>query len=280
MKIFTRLFLSFVLPISIFSADLRVGFDSSIYQNISRKDMTVLTDVWLRSILEGTQYKTDFHIYDDPQELSEAFKSGTINFIMSYGETIIKNLELSSVVPAFTGSYDNKEDEYYIVLVNSKYKDSWKDLESPKVGVLQANNIERYYFDYQLLKNSKSKNIAYESFFKSSRMLLRVFFDQLDMCMVPYRTYRTAVELNPQISKKLSIIEKTNITTLALGFYKKGTDKEMIEEFNDIAVNMKKDERGRSILELYKADGIRRVEMNDLVPIKELIDKYNSLDIK
>ncbi len=277
MNILNRLLLVFVLPISIFSADLRVGFDSSIYQNISRKDMMILTDVWLKSILDGTKYETEFFIYENPKELSDDFKSGKVNLLMSFGENVVKYLDVNSLVPAFTGSYNSVDDEYYIVLVNNRYKQNWRGLQNPKVGVIKTNTIEKHYFDYHLLKDNKAKNIQYENFTKSSRMLLRVFFNQLDLCMVPYRTYRTAVELNPQILRNISIVERTDITTLVFGFYKQGTNQEMMDDINDIAVNIKKDARGKSILDLYKADGIKKVEINDLKPIEKLLKQYSSL---
>jgi len=44
---------------------------------------------------------------------------------------------------------------------------------------------------------------------KSSKCIQRVFFRNADACLVTARTYRTAVELNPQLGKQLTVLAKS-----------------------------------------------------------------------
>lgn len=156
MSIDKIVFYFIMFSISLYAIDIRVGYDSSVFQNASKKEVALSTDLWFKTVIARNNYTTNFKIYDQPKSLAKAFKKNTVNLVVTTGDNLIKYYDRDTLIPAFTASYKNSEDQYLIVVIDKKYKNDWKNLHSPRVGILIDSNIQKTFFEYTFLQHNKN----------------------------------------------------------------------------------------------------------------------------
>lgn len=270
-------FYSILCSIYLYAIDIRVGYDTSIFQNASKKEVALSTDLWFKTVIARDKYSTNFKIYDQPKSLAKAFKKNIVNLAVTTGDNLIKYYDRDTLIPAFTAAYKNDEDQYLVVVTDKKHQKDWQTLYNPKVGMLKNSNIQRIFFEYSFFKHNKKTKIDFEGFSTPSRILLKLFFGKLDCALIPYRTYKTVIELNPQITKKVVIAQKTKLTSAIFAVYRKGMDRDMLENINTDVNEFIKTDRMKDILQLYKMELLKKTDLSQLEPIKELLKNYQKL---
>jgi len=200
-----------------------------------------------------------------------------IDFAITYGLEFVKYFDKSNLVDGFSGGTKNPTDENLIIVV---HKDSTKEylqsLKKPIIAI-KRNDISELYIKYMLLKDNTNKEIRFINTKKSNRALLKLFFKEADAAVVTQKTFNFANELNPQIGKKLKVIEHSNVPASSFGFFRKGFNEELRKKVLALGFAINDSTRGRQILTIFRNDRIVESKLNDITPIEELYKNYNKL---
>jgi len=103
-----------------------------------------------------------------------------------------------------------------------------------------------------------------------------VFFNRSDLTIIRENEYKTAVELNPQLAKKLHILNRSPgyITLIGASSQSSAEDvKEVIKGMESLSQSKK----GVRMLRLVNADGLVKVSKKDLKEIFDLVNEYKNL---
>jgi isocitrate/isopropylmalate dehydrogenase len=113
---------------------------------------------------------------------------------------------------------------------------------------------------------------------KSSRVLMKLFFNKIDACIIPQHTWEMMREMNPQIDKKLKVLdrsEKIFLSALSL-ISKKMNDKLYLVHKNN-ALKLKNSSKGKQILTLLKGKIYKSVDKAFMDPMVDYYQEYLAL---
>lgn len=264
--------------ISFANTILNIGYDLSGTNLLSKKDMKVATDILLKKILKDLDVKTKYKYYYNPKEIAKDMNTGKLDYVSVSPLNIVKYFNLDNLEKAF-GQGSNDMNDYNLIVIyrNELNIKSNKELANKKILIDTKNNLHSLYINNLFLKyigNKKANTIYSRSYQKS---ILNLFFKKADVAIVTQKSYDISVELNPQIAKKVSILNKTNIKDVQLGFFRKSLDEKIKKNMRRAAQSLNSTDDGKQLLTLYKTEKIVETNMKILIPIKELLNNYKKL---
>ncbi|APW65416.1 hypothetical protein LPB137_05920 [Poseidonibacter parvus] len=257
---------------------LNVGYDLSNTTMLSKKDMKVATDILLKKLLENLDIQSSFIYYYNPLEIQKDIDTSKLDYITVTPLRVVKYLDLDSLEKAF-GQGSNNMKEYNLILISRSELniDNDKELADKKILMNTKNELHTLYIDYIFLKNIGNQKAKLHYSRSYQRSILDLFFKKADVAIVTQKSYDIAIELNPQIAKKVSIFKKTNISDAQLGFFRKGLDEKIKKSMRNATDNINSTVKGKQLLSLYKTEKIVETDLNLLKPIRELVNKFNKL---
>ncbi len=246
------------------------GYISSSMSNYSAKDLKVSMDIWIHEVTKDIG-KTNMFYYDNPKDALADLKSSKLDFISAFPIVFVKDFDISELSGGFTGRYKNIEDNKFVLLVknNNKIKNI-KDLKSVKVGIQKNDEIMHIYTK---LKINYLEILHYKN---RSKIVLDLFFGKINVAIVPYRTFKMAKELNPQISRKIKILKKTEYVSYAVGFYHKSVSQKDKDFIFNTGKKLFETTKGRQMMDIYKIETLVHTKISDLENAKKLYNEYIS----
>jgi ABC-type phosphate/phosphonate transport system substrate-binding protein len=170
---------------------------------------------------------------------------------------------------------------YVILSHNNKGYTKISDLKNKRITILKGDDVAHLYLNTALLKQKFGEAKDFFSHIdeknKASQVVLPVFFGQADACVISEISYRTMVEMNPQLGKDLKVIMTSPELLTGMGVFRKGLTASFRERIISVARNLKSYSRGKQVLLLFKLDGLEAVTESDLTGIKELYSDYERL---
>ena len=268
-----------ILGSTLFAQTVRVAYDSSSMNSFSKKDMMIATQIWVKEVIKGTDYKVEFNYYDDMSKMAEDLNEEKIDLMTGFGLNFIKYFNLSKLENAFgVGSKNGQKEVFIVVVSKEKHINSIADLKDKSIGVNVDDDIAKLYIKTKIYETTKAQNVKIVEFKSRQRALLKLFFSKVDAVVTTNKSYELLQELNPQVSSKLKIIDTTDIQATSFGFFRKSLDPKVKKSLAKMALNLDTDEYGKQLLLIYKTEAIRESKIEDLDPIKELYER--SLKIK
>lgn len=277
----TRYLALLLLSITLYSAELKIGYSSMAMEQYKKQDMMISIQVWIEELIQGTGYTTSIIYYDDSSKMSDDMNSAKLDLAISYGLEFVKYFDRSKLSDGFSGALKDTEDANLIILASKeKSLASLKNIANPTIAILKGDEISEIYIKNKLLKDTtiNKQNINFLISKKYNEALLKLFFKKVDAAVVTKQTFELAKELNPQIGKKLKIIEFSNIPSVNFAFFRADFDEKLKKVFFKIAFNMNKTPRGKQIMTLFHSDVIVKKGVEDLEPIQKLYEEYINLN--
>ena len=183
--------------------------------NVDVNDAFVAIKVWINELnkqinlgMEGKPI-----LYDNMYELAKNLKKNNISIIVCSSLEYLEYKSKMDITPVLLGTGENGISENYVILTKVKSNISnLTQLKNKRIIVHAGSNSEIIYMWLKVLLHD-SKLGDYKTFFKdlkegnlASQVILSVFFDQNDACIVTKSAYKTMGELNPQVGKSMHII--------------------------------------------------------------------------
>mgnify|MGYP003387159272 CR=1 FL=1 len=277
-----KLFLiNFVLMSTIYAKKVNIGYDTSLLEKFTKTDLKVATDVMLTKLLTSINYEGEFSYYDDIKKMHKDLENAKLDYVSLNPLNLIKYFDLTKLEPSFSEGAKDINNLYLVVLVNAKSNiKSYKDFKNKKIFINLRDPVSKMYIDYHYLKANGNLDIYYKNSSSSQNSILKLFFNKADITIVRYKNYTTAIELNPQIAKKVLLFEKTTFRNTQIGMFRKNLDPQIKKMFSKQAYLLDKTVQGRQILDIYKTDKLEETNMKDLRNIKIFYENFIQLKQK
>ena len=275
----TLLILSLLaLTLNLHAGHMNIGYSSISMKHISKKDMIISMQVWVDEMIATSTHTASFKFYDDINKISDDFNSDKLDYVIAYGLEFVKYFDKSKLVDGFSGGMQKRSDENLIAVIsNNTTLEKIKEIKKPTVAIQKGDDISELYTQNKILKN---KRIIFLETDKRNDALLKLFFNKADMAIVLKKTYDFAKELNPQIGKRLKVVDYSDIPAGSFGYFRKGFDPKLRDEIKELAFKLTKDERGKQIFILFQTDALVEIGVKDLEPIEKLYKKSIQLKVK
>ncbi len=243
---------------------VKIGFLFDHTEKTLHDDATTAVKLWVHSIAKSHDFKTDPVFFKDFVSLLNALKEGEIGCVILSSKIYLEHA--ADIDPyiwdGWTSSKtDAKTFRYYIVTNRSD-------------DYLTKNKLRISYADDELLAKEVAhahiqQHHTYITAKSSSRALLNLFFGKTDVAVVPELTWKTSVEMNPQLRKQLHVILKTEpIFINTLFFYAKSITPSLRQKFIYATEHLYSTKEGAQLSRLFKIKKIFPLTLNDLNALK------------
>lgn len=262
MKSIISLTLLLILNTNLFSAQdiSRFGFLSHTNNVLNFKDARDSLSKWIKDMGISNNLKVETKFYNSIESLLNSYTKGELDMIVislpDYfeNEKILKDISKGFWSASFSEEFYS--DFYLISEFDSNIK-SIKDISNKSITLESYDKVPEVWIDKlsllnykKSIKNNSSKIIKLN---KDSSALLNVFFKKSDLAVVNSQTWKDMIKLNPSISKKLKIIEKSEKNNLPyVGFFHKDAIDYKVDEFFRITSNIEQNVRAEELISLMK----------------------------
>jgi phosphonate transport system substrate-binding protein len=262
----------------------QVGFSANIFKGVYLKDATaaakVLTELFLQRYKRNWKVKPH-EVFSSIDELEKILKEQEFEALVMHPSEYIQVEDLNLLEPiAVSLRNDSPYDSYHLLVHKDSNLKELKDLKGKTVLLSsQLGNKVELWIDFLLKRKKLDRK---EKFFfklqfidKPLATILPVFFKKEDACIVDESSYKTVVELNPQIGQDLESIEISQPLAIGLIVIRKSiSDPQVKADIKEAFLDLHKYEESRQYLTIFR--------IGKIVEFKEeyLKSTYALLEIK
>jgi ABC-type phosphate/phosphonate transport system substrate-binding protein len=195
---------------------LRFGLSSTLLEDVNRTDALAAMAVWLRGAgtAAGLWKSTDGRIFDDPSELIKEVAADRLDFVALSSPEYLAVERTIPADPCMVYVAPDVLTEY--VLIARAGVSTVGDLRGKSLLFFNPSGrpgIADAWFDVYLAEQGLvDRAHAFQRTQlagKASQAILSVFFGRADAAVVTRSGFDTAVEMNPQVGKQLTVLARS-----------------------------------------------------------------------
>ena len=247
------------------SRPFRFIFSISLFHSIKTEDAVASTKILIDKIKKDKNLKEDIEIIvcETVEELVAESKKEFDCIIAASVETsaLRKGGNVKPVLVNLTqGSYGYV---YYLISNKNQNFQNISDLKNGDLKILARSpgQVPSVWLDKILRDNhlpAKEKffsSIEYD--YKTTNVVLPVFFNKVSSAIVSKSTFELMCELNPQVEKQTRILEISEPLLFGIVFFDtKSKDKEREKFVYDTMIDLDKDIYGKQLLDLLSIEKV------------------------
>ena len=251
-------------------------------RNATQQDMEVAFNAAVRDFLKSTNTDLKIRIYSSTKELYAAFDRREIDGLFGTAiEYLGREDQLGKDIMAVGYSNAGVKQSYVVIVRKDDGVSKLSDLKGRRITLAQYQDIEEVYLNTLLLRD----NLSEIPIFFSQRLyaknpniaIMDVFFNKSDITIVRDSEYKTAIELNPQLERKLIILNKSLPYIPAAGSVRKEIPSASIAELMRAIEKYGEADGGKKVLSFSQASSIQKISMKDIQSTRDLLNEYQSL---
>lgn len=244
------------------------GYDAALL-DAERLDIEISFALILNQILEQMDARADFTVYDTFDEVSELFRSGTIEGMFCSIGDCPKLLSFNEGLPMYSLLYNGAPTQEYVLVTSISHEaKGLNSLRGKTFGVPFGHALgERIANTY--IAEQTGQNIG--EFFgsiarpdSSQSALIDLVFGKVDIAIVTKNELGIAIDLNPQMASSLTTLYVSPPVVLNLMVLSPKTGPDYRALFRHVTANLSEYSQSRHMLALYGADGIAPLAPEDI----------------
>ena len=250
--------------------------------DIKYKDARVAFSLWSKDISVNENIDVHIAYYEKAEKIIKDYQNVDFEYLALNPIFYLKYQEILDPISQEYWVVQKSKNKYERMLLLVREDSGIKNLSDLKlkhVMLRDDNYMGELFLDKELLQEvhvSSKKHIkSLVRTKKHSTAILKTFFAKADACIVPEHIYKLLSEMNPAISLKLVPLVKSElIFAPIMALFHNNTQEWMLNAFKRNAESMDKTTRGKSILELFKMNKIRRIDKKEIEAIKDYYGEY------
>ncbi len=267
-------------------APLRFGFSSQVFGEVNENDARAALKVWALTLSaeRGVPVDPAMQILNGAEAIQAALLGGTIDMLTMTAAEFWAVRRVAPLGPIFIGRTHGETAEEYLLLV---HRDDpavrLADFRGRSVAVLQGSRatLAAIWMETLLLDEHLGAAGTFwgriERAGKLSRVVLPVFFRQVDACVVTREGFRTMSELNPQVGRQLRVLAQSPAVVPTV-FCFRG---DLVSPYRDKLIagiaQIADTPAGRQTLALFQSDQIEVRPITEMDTACALLDRHERL---
>ena len=248
---------------------------------VNKKDAEISLKMVLDKLTKNGPYIVDNIVFPSTEAALTEIKEGRVDIVTltSIGYLEIKDkIDMTPMVVPTLGR--DPLDEYLLLVKKSRDINSLGKLKNKKLIIIKGHmgTISLMWLNTLLFRQNLPESSLFFNFIKEvdngSHVVLPVFFEQADTCIIPSSIYETLVELNPQLSKQLIALHKSPEFLGMVTCFHNRLDKKTMNFLLDFTVNLDSDPEGKQYLTIFHLKKTYRFEPEYLNSIEQLFHEY------
>jgi len=266
---------------------IRFGYTKeSLPPSVLPKDAEVAVDLWMKHLIEiwAEDYVQKTVFFDDLSELVEAVKAGEFDLVSISTLEYFEIRDQIEVTPSFLGNFGDSPTEEYIILTHGDSGITGLSQMRGKKLIIESKirgKLSLLWLDTLLMKKGLPES---EDFFarvdrrdKVSQVILPVFFQKADVCIVTRRAFDAMAELNPQTGQKLKILAASPGFLQIVSCMYNHSSEDIKARMRESYLRLSEEPEGKQALTLFRISKVILFEDRYLEETVRLIDEYKRL---
>ncbi|MCF6252589.1 MAG: PhnD/SsuA/transferrin family substrate-binding protein [Methylococcaceae bacterium] len=282
-SLFLSLFISLVQAEQDTSSQSRlvIGFYYPPLSNVSSQaDIEISLNYWMKELTDKIDIKNSYSvIYDDIVSMKTAFDNRKIDMVIAPPLLLAIHFERNLLSDGFVCVKEKNKKDHLVIITNQKQKIATtsflgKRLLLPTNDLLaelfiQTETLKHYQHSYPRVFSQISKVNS------NQRIILDLFFGRADVAVVYQSTLNLMAEMNPQITKKITVLNSFAIKSRNYGYFHR--DYHYQVQLKKLTHQFTSEIRGRQILEVFQSSDIETLYVDDLTKFDTFYKSYLKL---
>ena len=266
--------LFFIITLALYanhSKDLKIGYLSTILENVGKKDLAKKEiEEYFETLKNKSDIKVSYNFYKDSSIIRD-FKNGKLNMIFIDGFTYLENYtNLDKYVFKYLGvTQGNQEYTSLLLVVNARSKINLiSDLENSAFSMQKNDKLSEMFLKYIL---KKYKLGSADTFFSQiiykdtpSRVLFSIFFNRSKGCIIQENNYKKEIKINSQIKDKTKILEKSPPMHYIMALVRRDLTDNVLNVINSRMEKVSNELLRGSFFMIHNIKEIKREDLKDI----------------
>lgn len=262
-----------------------VGYSSRVFCSIDPKDVIALTKVWMELVDRkiNNPWKTNVIFFENIRDFENALSGGEVDVAVLLPEEFVHLRRRIPLAPVLSADYGKRfYDELLLLVRNDCGISDVRQLRHKRLKIQtgQKGTIPMQWLDSLLAKKVSSDTWGFFSTIqedeKASQVILPVFFGQADACVANQTEYETLVEMNPQIGRRLRILEKSPGFLTGIVAVRKDSTNERRNALLEAIQHLQSEPRGRQLLTLFRINRLIPFKAEHLASVEQLLKEHRA----
>lgn len=292
MKVFFILVLLFCLPdaaglhCSESQSDsiIHIGVSSQSFDKINRNDAVASLKAWVKAVMkeQNLQEQVDVKLYDSSEAIREAFQQNRLDAVsVTAEESLLLNVQPEYI---FLPATDKGFHVRYVVIV---HRDS--GITNPKG--LMGLNLTTYGGNQMLMAKTWLKTVLagypekelsltiaeMNTMENPSKAILQVFFRQAHAALVTEEAFELACELNPQLSKNLTVLSMSQPLIISFFIFRPTWQSISKTKLESAIIALHTTPGGRQVLTVFQKSRMEKQPGSVLKDTLQFLEDYRRL---
>ncbi len=261
-------------------SQFRLAFSIGTIGEFNRNDARASTLAWGRTILSQRNIVAEAvpSVFDRPEDLFRAFQADEIDAVGVLADEYLAHAKTVTPDGVFLIVMNGKTTEQYVLLVHQG--SGIQDLTGLKGRSLELHQHARTSLATAWLDTllaGQKLGLTEEVFEKAtrndkvSRTIHRVFFRQVDACVVGRGAFETAGELNPQVRKELRVLATSPDVVPNLFFFRPGYAPSLTRKMEEAILTLHETPAGKQIMTVFQGEKLVREPLSCLDSARVLL---------
>ncbi len=268
---------------------LRIGYVENALFGIDMEDAKVALGLLLGRIVERKKpgYKSTSDAFTNLKTALERLNKGELDMLAMTSLDYLEVRHKINVKPAFVSVRGENPEANYALLINgSKKIETLQQLRNKQIIVPEgiSGDIALMWLDTMLLERSLPESAHFfnsiKRGIKTSQIVLPVFFEQIDACIVQQYAYKTIIALNPQIGQTLTTQFNSPGFLLTIIVFRMDLEEDIQKVILEVGDAITDYPEGRQMMMLLRMRRFSRFKPEYLNNIKKLYETHKVIEMR
>ncbi len=265
-----------------------IGFSNEVFLDVNQRDAKAALKILSSKFIDesGLNYEPEVNIFNDLKTLHGEVIEDKLDLVFMVTPEYLKIKDEVQIYPFTVPLIQEGVYSKFILLIKKNNGiNSLADLRNKKIIVQsnfnKENSLVFMWLDLILMKELGEKHNTFfsdvEIIQKGSKVVLPVFFNNTDACIVFDYTYNTLIELNPQIERQLDTLKMSPQYMYSLACITTSPKNNEYDAMLNAMLNIHKGTDGKQFLRIFKVDQEVKYKPEYLESVISLLEEHKML---
>jgi ABC-type phosphate/phosphonate transport system substrate-binding protein len=258
---------------------LIIAFTPQAFFNVDPRDAIGAAKIWINTADRKLGNVTESKVmsFSTQSEVEDALTRNEVDILVSIADEFINLRDTYSLAPVLSTDYGrNFYDELLLLVhaesgINSVEQLRGKNLriEGGQKGAIPMKWLQSLLHSKRI-SSPREFFSSINEFPKASQIVMPVFFGHADSCIASRTSFETMAELNPQLGRKLRILEKSPGFATGIISVRKGVKNRRRDALIDALREMDSNQKGKQVLTIFRINRLVPFRAEHLASIERL----------
>lgn len=265
---------------------IRIGLSPGVWSDVSQNDASAAIKVWVKTVLQQRKMSAPVEsaVFDTDRALTEALHGRRVDAVTLLTPQFLALEPSLRPESVYLSVNSGSIAERYVLLTHrATGLTNLPSLRGRRV-VLQSKvraNLAPIWFETALAQASMEPNAVQArlgtSDDKPAKLVMDVFFQKVEACLVTSNVFALTCELNPQLRQKLQVIAISPELVPTVFFFRADYRSPLREELEPAILGLQQTPAGQQVLTVFQTERMTKNPVSSLQSVSELLELHRQL---